>query len=270
MKRGLKLFLSLLVLGVLLIAPIRAFAVPELNVSVNGEVLTFKESLILEKGRTLVPLNGVFEKLNAETRYDKEQNKVFIEDKYTTVELTIGDKIALVHKKYDFSGIPLKVTLDVPAKLVNGVPYLPLRFVAESLGAEVTWEGKTRTAAVTTESAITPVETPAEYTVVNPSEIQGNSELVKWYEENYKNKGVYNLKAGKDTYVLLSAGEEPTGGYSLEADSATIVSPGSLYVTAKLTKPAPDAIVTMVVTYPNVLIKFENQTFDIVDGSIHE
>lgn len=35
--------------------------------------------------------------------------------------------------------------LDAPAKIVNGRTLVPLRFVSEALGAEVTWDGKTKT-----------------------------------------------------------------------------------------------------------------------------
>ena len=274
MKNSIKLILLLVLMMTLLIAPVSAAAqpeLPELKVQVNGETIGFKAPLILEKARTLVPLEGIFEKLNAQVTLDKEnQGKIYIEDEYTRVELAVDDTNALVHKKYDFSGIPLKVTLDVAPKNVKGIVYIPLRFVAESLGAKVAWDGKTRTAIVSTEGDIIPVERPVAYTLVTQEDIMDNAELVKWYETNYITKGIYSFKTEKDTYILVSAGEKSTGGYSLEVESATEVSPGSLYLTAKVTKPARDADVTMVLTYPNVLIKIENQFFEIVDGDIME
>lgn len=270
MKRGLKLLLSVILFGAFLMMPVEALAEPVLKVEVNGEVLSFEKPLVLEKGRTLVPLNGVFEKINAEVTYDKEQNKVLIEDQYTTVEMIVGDVNALVHKKYDFSGIPLKVTLDVPAKLIDGEVYLPLRFVAESLGALVSWDGKNFMAVVKTVGEILPAETPADYIIVHEADIKHITELAQWYEENYKTKGIHSFKTEKDTYVLVSAGVRPTGGYGLEIRSATIVSPGSLYLTARVIRPDPGDDVTMALTYPNLLLRFENQVFEIVDGEVQD
>lgn len=270
MKKGLRLLLSLLLVGAFIMTPVRAFAVPELKVKINEEILLTEQPLILEGGRTLVPLKGVFEKLNADVRYEKELNKVFIEDKYTTVELTVGDKNALVHKKYDFSGIPMKVTLDVPPKQVGEIVYVPLRFVAESLGAIVSWDGKNFMAVVETEGDIIPVETSADYIIVHEADIQDNADLTQWYEENYQTKGIFSYKTEKDTYVLVSAGVKPTGGYGIEIESATMVNPGSLYMTVKVTKPDPDDFVTMALTYPRLLLKLENQVIEVVDGDIQE
>lgn len=270
MRKGLRLFISLLMLAAFILTPVRASAAQDLKVMINGEIITAEDPVILENGRTLVPMKDFSTKLNAEVTFDEKQNKVLIEDKYTTVELILGDKNALVHKKYDFSGIPLKVTLDVPAKLVNGIVYVPLRFVAESLGFVVNWDAKNAMAIVESESDIIQVETPADYIIVHESDIQDIPDLAGWYEENYQKKGIYSFKTEKDTYVLVSAGVRPTGGYSFEIESATMVQPGSLYLTAKVNKPDADDFVTMALTYPNLLLKLENQLIDIVDGEIQE
>ncbi len=274
MKKFIKLLFMLILMMTLMMAPAGASTIPELpelKVHVNGEAVPFKAPLFLENARTMVPLEGLCEKLNAQVTLDKEnEGKIYIEDDYTRVELSVDDTVALVHKKYDFSGIPLKVTLDAVPKNVKGILYIPLRFVAESLGAKVEWDGKTRTAIISTESDIIPVERPVDYTIISEADIQDNTDLAKWFEENHQTKGVYSLRVEKDTYILVSAGEKSTGGYGLKIESATEVRPGSLYLTAKLTKPAPDAIVTMALTYPNVLIKVEGRIFDTVDGDIQE
>ena len=40
------------------------------------------------------------------------------------------------------------VELDVPAKVVNGSTLVPVRFIAESLGAEVLWDQESKTVLV--------------------------------------------------------------------------------------------------------------------------
>ncbi|MCK5848275.1 MAG: hypothetical protein KAH01_03665 [Caldisericia bacterium] len=57
------------------------------------------------------------------------------------IKLTVGNTTAEVNGE--------KVTLDVPPTVVNGRTLVPLRFIAESFGAEVAWDGPTRTITLT-------------------------------------------------------------------------------------------------------------------------
>ncbi len=59
------------------------------------------------------------------------------QDKYTEIKLKIGDNIAYKDGK--------TVELDVPAVIVDGRTLVPLRFVSQSLGANVAWDGDSRT-----------------------------------------------------------------------------------------------------------------------------
>jgi hypothetical protein len=49
----------------------------------------------------------------------------------TDIQLRIGDRVARVDNR--------PVTLDVPAMIINGATMVPIRFLSESLGAEVRW-----------------------------------------------------------------------------------------------------------------------------------
>lgn len=44
---------------------------------------------------------------------------------------------------------PQTLPLDAPAFIEDGRTYLPVRFVAENLGATVTWNGNTQTVTIT-------------------------------------------------------------------------------------------------------------------------
>jgi len=52
------------------------------------------------------------------------------------VKLVVGSSTALVNGS--------SLNLEVPATLLNGRTFVPIRFVAESLGAQVSWNGDTR------------------------------------------------------------------------------------------------------------------------------
>ncbi|MBQ3615054.1 MAG: copper amine oxidase N-terminal domain-containing protein, partial [Anaerotignum sp.] len=57
-----------------------------------------------------------------------------------TIVIYIGQAFALVN------GEP--VQLDAPAFIANDRTYLPLRFIAENLGAEVVWNGANNTVTI--------------------------------------------------------------------------------------------------------------------------
>ena len=59
----------------------------------------------------------------------------------TTIEIVIGKATAKVNGK--------EITLDSPAFIESSRTYLPVRFVAEKLGATVLWDGATSTATLT-------------------------------------------------------------------------------------------------------------------------
>lgn len=60
------------------------------------------------------------------------------------------------------------------------------------------------------------------------------------------------------TYILLALGERSTGGYSIQiVDIAEVLEDGQplLTVKAKELKPAPDAMVIQVITYPTLVYR---------------
>lgn len=60
------------------------------------------------------------------------------------IKLQIGNKIALVDEN--------KLTLDVPPQIINGRTMVPVRFISEGLGADVEWDGATKTVTITMDS----------------------------------------------------------------------------------------------------------------------
>lgn len=120
--------------------------VPQKNAStvhvlINEERQVYDQSPIIEKGRTLVPLRGIFETLGATVEWNQKEQKVTAKREGKTVELIIGEKVAKVGNA--------NITLDVPAKVMNGRTLVPLRFVSEALGSTVQWMKKTHTVVIT-------------------------------------------------------------------------------------------------------------------------
>jgi len=117
-----------------------------IKVSVNGTNLLFDVSPIIYQGRTLVPLRGIFEALGAEVTWDPSTKTVTGKKESTLIVIKIDDKHPTVN------GITKE--LDVAARIVNGRTLVPLRFISESIGANVNWDSvkKLITIELTTEN----------------------------------------------------------------------------------------------------------------------
>ncbi len=91
----------------------------------------------VESGRTLVPLRFIGEALGAEVSWNQETMQVTIKDGIKEIILTIGSKDVLVDGEI--------ITIDcVPLLMPPGRTFVPLRFISETLGAEVEYNHETK------------------------------------------------------------------------------------------------------------------------------
>lgn len=112
---------------------------PQINITIkiNGNVIVFDQQPIVVEGRTLVPLRAIFEQLGVNTQWDAKTKTVKAAKGKKKMWLKIGERHANVDGK--------SLQLDQEARIVNGRTLVPLRFVSESLGAQVNWNGATST-----------------------------------------------------------------------------------------------------------------------------
>ena len=108
---------------------------------VNGEAKKLDAAPIIRNSRTMLPVRFVAESLGATVGWDGATSTVTVTTATTKLELKIGATTAKVNG--------VEVTLDSPAFIESSRTYLPVRFVAENLGAEVAWDGATSTATLT-------------------------------------------------------------------------------------------------------------------------
>ena len=116
----------------------------DIQVTVDGTPLSFDQPPVMQGGRVMVPLRGIFEGLGAEVRYDARLRSIKATKGATVVELSLGSREAAVN------GAPM--TLDVPADTLGGRTMVPLRFVSEALGAQVKWSPSSRSVAIASTS----------------------------------------------------------------------------------------------------------------------
>ena len=104
-----------------------ASAAPAVSVIVNGQPITFDQPPIERAGRVYVPLRGVFQRLGASVVYDN--GTINAQGNGRNVSLHIGSTQATVNGQ--------NVFMDVAPFLVGARTLVPLRFVAQALGATV-------------------------------------------------------------------------------------------------------------------------------------
>lgn len=111
----------------------------EMVVKLNGKPLAFDVNPVLEDGRVLVPLRAILESLGARVSWDDTTLTATATKGSTSIKLQVGGKAWKNGQE---------VTLDVPAKVINGRTMAPLRFVGESMGAAVEWDSVTKTISI--------------------------------------------------------------------------------------------------------------------------
>lgn len=103
-------------------------------VILNGEYLSGENSPIIKIDKAMVPTRFVAENFNADVSWDGKKREVTIQKGDTTILICVDSEIAYVNGE--------KVILDCPAFISDDKVYTPVRFVAETLGAEVLWDAE--------------------------------------------------------------------------------------------------------------------------------
>lgn len=130
---------SLVLVASLVMCASQVFAFSDIGINMNGKKVTFTDSTpyLDENNRVLVPVRFVSEKLGARVEWDVSTKNVTILNGKNIAILTIDSEVVTIN------GVTKK--LDTCAVIKGTRTYVPLRFVGESLGADVKWDNKTKT-----------------------------------------------------------------------------------------------------------------------------
>jgi len=155
------------------------YAENDIKVLLNGEELSFDVPPQSIDGRTMVPMRKIFESMGAVVNWDNDLQTVTAVKDDITVIMQINNPIIRVNNE--------EIVLDVPPQVVDSRTLVPARAVAESLNADVSWDGETRTVIITdkvTESEKTDFVDLNESTdficLANPTFLYGVEDI--WYK----------------------------------------------------------------------------------------
>lgn len=119
---------------------IMIFTIDEKEYQKNDAELMNDVAPVIRSDRTMLPIRVVAENLGATVTWNEPEQSVTIAMDDKEIVIYVGQLFALV------DGCP--VELDSPAFIANDRTYLPMRFVAENLGATVTWDGVNQTVTI--------------------------------------------------------------------------------------------------------------------------
>lgn len=128
--------LLILLMSLFLMVPVVSAESP-ISVYINGKQQTYSQPPIIKNGATLVPLRGIFESLGAKVDWNSSTQTVTATKESTKVILKIGSKQPTINGTVK--------AISTPAQIIKSSTMVPLRFVSESLGADVNWNNSTRT-----------------------------------------------------------------------------------------------------------------------------
>ncbi len=123
----------IVLISILLFSTFVTAETTNVKISINGtELKASKEgaSFIDNQSRTMIPLRIISERLGHKVEWNNATRTASIDNK---VHITIGKKVVKTSKG--------DIVMDTVAILKDSRTYVPLRFVVEALGYEVTYEG---------------------------------------------------------------------------------------------------------------------------------
>jgi len=98
------------------------------------EYIELDQPPVIQNSRTLVPLRFIGEALGADIQWNEEERSVT----YTTIDAQLV--LVIDDRRANVNGV-LK-EMDVAPTIINGRTMVPVRFVSEELGFNVSWDGE--------------------------------------------------------------------------------------------------------------------------------
>ncbi len=116
----------------LLFGSVTANAAKDINVSLNGNQLTFDSQPIIKNDRTFVPMRKIFEDFGMEVEWDDDTKTVCAKGNDSEISLSVGSNEMWVDGKC--------ITLDAVPFVQNDRTLVPLRAISEALKCNVKWD----------------------------------------------------------------------------------------------------------------------------------
>lgn len=163
-----------------------------IKVYYDGEEIVFDTAPEIVNERTFAPLRAIAETLAAKVDWDGETETVTLTKDGVVTSITIGSKETRTVK----GGKTLPGTLDAASYIKDERTMVPLRFISETFGMDVEWDGDTHSVIISspekeTVSEPEPTEASAEEQAEKPAEAPSSKPLTgdELYAKMYEGTG---------------------------------------------------------------------------------
>lgn len=116
----------------------------DITVILDGATLNFDVEPQIINDRTMVPMRAIFEALGASVEWDGGSRKITSVKDGRTIEMTVDDHTMYINGE--------GVSLDAAPCIVGSRTLVPARAIAESLDADVSWVGDSKTVIILKDS----------------------------------------------------------------------------------------------------------------------
>ena len=201
MKRLLNQYIYLLS-AALLMNPIHIHANDEMSMVVNEKIVAFNDTSgkpMIVNGRMYVPLRIIGDFLGVNTEWNKSNQTITLSSEEIRVQLRVGNPIASINGEevYIEEG-----GTTVPI-MQNGRTYVPVRFIAESMGGSVAFSNGTTYITTNSYKEVDEPITPWEYQALLGKGIDVDWSKTTSGQENYSIQAVKDFKAQGISHVRI-------------------------------------------------------------------
>ncbi len=123
----------------------------DVSIFINGQQLLSDSPATIISDRVFVPLRAVAEAFGASVSWEQSAQMITIAYKASTVRLTVGSTQA----QLIYTGETRSLLFESAPLLINNRTYVPLRAISEAFGADVRWDGDTRTVNISISDGVT-------------------------------------------------------------------------------------------------------------------
>lgn len=113
------------------------------DISISKDDETYTKTIdtapFIKNGNTLIPLRGLMEEMGAEIEWNGDNKTVTVTGEMTKIELQIYNKqVYVTTPRYG----RIRYALRTAPVIRDGRTFIPLRFISEHLGYNVSWDGE--------------------------------------------------------------------------------------------------------------------------------
>ena len=113
------------------------------TVNVNGAQIQSDVDAFTMNDRTMLPFRAILNALGV------SDDHITWDERVESVEVSTADHFIFMYVGWESAIVDdVQITLDCVAFIKDGRTFVPVRFIAESLGAEVLWDEDTKTVSI--------------------------------------------------------------------------------------------------------------------------